>query len=134
MSYNPQCGKTFEDIIEGMLNQVGYNTKAHTTLHTRNPHLRAEILQAKKKLKLHVECKGHHQEPIDVKAVECFCHKVAMAREKSEVDCGLLVSSSGFSDEAVSWCERNCSFVQLKTYKQMINFTAHCKKLQRKFN
>jgi hypothetical protein len=133
MSYNPHCGKTFEDIVESMLNQMGYNTKAHTTLHTRSTHLRAEILNAKQKLKLHVECKGH-EVPLDLKDVEHFCHKVAMAREKSEVDLGLLVSNSGFSNEALSWVATNCSFVQLKSYKQLITFSARCKKLQRKFN
>jgi len=135
MSYSPQCGKTFEDIVEGMLNQLGYNTKAHTTLHTRTPHLRAELLQAKRKLILHIECKGHHNDkPLDLADVEYFCHKVAVVRDKGEVDCGLLISNSGFTEEAVSWCRSHCSFVQLKTYMQLINFNAKCKKLHRKFN
>ena len=135
MSYSPQCGKTFEDIVKEMLNQLGYSTKAHTTLHTRTPHLRVEVLQAKRKLILHVECKGHYNEkPLDVHDVEAFCHKVAIAKEKGEVDRGLLISNSGFTEEAVSWGQRHCSFVQLKSYKQLISFNAKCKKLHRKFN
>jgi hypothetical protein len=134
MSYNTHSGKTFEDIVENMLNLMGYHTKAHTTLHTRSTHIRAEVHQAKQKMKLHVECKNHHEGAVDVKDVEHFCHKVALAREKSEVDCGLLVSNTEFSEEAVTWCARNCSFVQLKTYRQLISFTARYKKLLRKFN
>ena len=135
MSYSSQCGKTFEDIVEDMLNQLGYSTKAHTTLHTRTPTLRVEVLQAKRKLILHVECKGHYQDkPLDVADVETFCHKVALAKEKGEVDRGLLISNSGFTNEANSWVQSHCSFVQLKSYKQLINFNAKCKKLHKKFN
>ncbi len=134
MSYNPLCGKTFEDIVECMLMQMGYNTKAHTTLHTRLAHILAEIRQPTRKLKLYIECKGHHGGPVGVEEVERFCHKVALSREKREVDSGVIISSTGFSDEAIAWCERNCSFVQLKSYKQLISFNARHKKLLRKFN
>ncbi|MGD6805628.1 MAG: restriction endonuclease [Candidatus Bathyarchaeia archaeon] len=131
MSYNPQSGRTFEDIVEGMLNFMGYNTKAHHTLQTRQPPIRAEIQHAKGKKKLYIECKCH--EPVGIHDVECFCAKVAHAREKLEVDGGLLISNTGFSPEAISWCERNCSFVQLKTYRQLISFSARYKKLLSKF-
>jgi hypothetical protein len=134
MTYNPYSGRTFEDIVEGILNVMGYNTKANTTLHTRSTHIRAEVQQPKRRLKLHIECKSHHEGTVGVKDIEHFCHKVALAREKSEVDCGLLISNTEFSEEALSWCARNCSFVQLKTYKQLISFTARHKKLLRKFN
>jgi hypothetical protein len=117
-----------------MLNSLGYNTKAHTTLHTRNPHLRAELLQDKQKVKFHVECKAHHEGPIGLREVERFCHRVAVAKENSEVDSGMLISNSGFSQEAVSWVAKNCSFVQLKSYKELISFNARHKKLLRKFN
>jgi hypothetical protein len=134
MSYNPQSGRTFEDIVQGMLNFMGYNTKAHHTLHTRQTHIRAEIQHAKGKMKLHIECKHHTNEHVSVHEVESFCSKVAYARENCEVDGGLLISNTEFAPEAVSWCARNCSFVQLKTYRQLISFNARYKKLLNKFH
>ena len=133
MTYNPLSGRTFEDIVEGILNFMGYNTQANTTLHTRTTHIRAEIQHAKGKQKLLIECKNHHEGHVSLHDVEHFCSKVAHAREKSEVDCGLLISNTEFSPEARSWCARNCSFVQLRTYKQLISFNARYKKLLRKF-
>jgi len=134
MSYNPHSGRTFEDIVQSMLNFMGYNTKANHTLHTRQTHIRAELEHAKGKMKLHIECKHQPNEPVSVHEVECFCSKVAIARENSEVDGGLLISNTEFTPEALSWCARNCSFVQLKTYKQLIHFSARYKKLLNKFH
>jgi hypothetical protein len=133
MTYNPVSGRTFEDIVEGILNFMGYHTKAHPTLHTRQTHIQAEIQHAKGKHRLHIECKHHQQEPVSLHEVERFCAKVAHARENSKVDGGILISNTEFTPEAKLWCATNCSFVQLKTYKQLISFHANYKKLLNKF-
>ncbi len=134
MTYNPLCGRTFEDIVEGLLSFMGYNTQTNTTLHTRPTHIRAEILHPKKGTqKLLIECKNY-ETPVSVHEVENFCAKVAFERENSQTDYGILVSNTDFSAEAVSWASRNCSFVQLRTYKQLILTSARFRKLLKKFH
>lgn len=133
MTYNPLSGRTFEDIVEGLLKFMGYNTQANTVLHTRPTCIRAIIHHPKGTQKLLIECRNNQEQAISVNDVERFCSKVAVAREKSEADRGLLVSSTRFSEEALSWVSRNCSFVELRTYKQLILSSARFKKLLRKF-
>jgi restriction endonuclease Mrr len=132
MSYNLQSGKTFEETVETLFKVMGYNTKPKTVLHTRSAHISAVMHHPKGKQKLLIECQTN-EEPISIHDVQQFCSKVAHAREKSEADTGVLVSTTGFSDEAVAWCTSNCSFVQLKTYREVISKTSNIQKLLRKF-
>jgi hypothetical protein len=76
----------------------------------------------------------HIEESVGIKEVEKFCARIAFAREKAEADPGLLVSNTSFSPEAVIWCAKNCSFVQLKTYRQLISRSATIGKLLRPFH
>lgn len=133
MAFNLQSGKTFEETVEILFKVMGYHTKPKTVLHTRSAHIHAVIHHPKGKQKLLIECQSHN-EPVGVADVQHFCSRVAHAREKSEADTGVLISLTGFSDEAVAWCNRNCSFVQLKTYRQVISRTSNVRKLLRKFH
>jgi hypothetical protein len=134
MSLNLQSGRTFEETIEALLKFMGYHTKASTTLHTRQAHIKAEIHHPKGKQRLLIECMHHIEESVGIREVEKFCSRIAFAREKAEADLGLLVSNTGFSPEAVIWCGKNCSFVQLKTYRQLISRSATIGKLLRPFH
>ncbi len=129
MTYNLQSGRSFEEIVEGLLKFMGYNT----IVNANRIHIHAEITHAKGKNRLLIECKNYQEKPVDLKEVEKFCHTVAFAREHREADSGMLISNSGFSSEAMTWCSRNCSFVQLRTYKQLISASARFRKLARKF-
>ena len=133
MSFNLQAGKTLEETVETLLRFMGYHTRTSTTLHTRKPHIHAEVHHPKGKQRLLIECMHHIEELVGIKEVEKFCAQTAYAREKAEADSGLLVSNTGFSPEAISWCAKNCSFVQLKTYGQMISKSANVRKLLRPF-
>lgn len=133
MSYNLQGGLTFEETIEALFRFMGYHTKASTTLHTRQAHINAEMHHPKGKQRLLIECMQHIGDAASIKEVEKFCARIAFAREKAEADSGVLVSNTGFSPDAVLWCAKNCSFVQLKTYKQLISRTANVGKLLRPF-
>jgi restriction endonuclease Mrr len=133
MSFSLQSGRTFEETVETLFCFMGYHTKPKTVLHTRPTHIHAVMHHPKGTQKLLIECKNN-KETIGIREVQHFCSKVAFARENSEVDAGLLISNTGFSEEAVSWCERNCSFVQLKTYKQLIARSANFRKMLRKFH
>jgi hypothetical protein len=133
MSFNLQSGKTFEETVETLFKVMGYHTKPKTVLHTRSTHIHAVMHHPKGKQKLHIECTSQSG-PIGIDEVQQFCNRVAHAREKSEADTGVLISVTGFSDEAAEWCNRNCSFVQLKTYRQVISRTSNIRKLMRKFH
>lgn len=133
MSFSLQAGRTIEETVETLLRFMGYHTKASTTLHTRKPNIHAEMHHSKGKQRLLIECMHHIEELVGIKEVEKFCAKTAFAREKAEADSGLLVSSTGFSPEAILWCAKNCSFVQLKTYRQLISKSANVGKLLRPF-
>jgi restriction endonuclease Mrr len=124
MSYNLQSGRTFEETVETLFKVMGYNTKPKTVLHTRSAHISAVMHHPKGKKKLLIECQTNN-EPVGIHDVQKFCSKVAHAREKSEADSGVLVSTIGFSDEALAWCTSNCSFVKLKTYRQVISKTTN---------
>jgi hypothetical protein len=130
MTYNLQSGKTFEETVEALFNQMGYDTKLKNVLHTRASYIHAVIQQPKGTQRLFIECKNS----VDIIDVQHFCSKVAFARENLEVDGGLLIANVGFSDDAVSWCKKNCSFVQLKTYKQLIAKSASFRKMLKKFS
>jgi len=130
MTFNLQSGKTFEETVEALFNQMGYRTKLKHVLHTRATYIYAVIDQPKGSQRLFIECKNS----VDVIDVQHFCSRVAFAREKLEVDGGLLVANAGFSDEALLWGKKNCSFVELKTYKQLIAKSASFRKMLRKFS
>ncbi len=133
MTYNLQSAKIFEETVETVFRHMGYNTRTSITLHTRPVHIHAEMHHPKGKQKLLIECK-HCQESVGVHEVEKFCSKIALARENSETEYGLLVSNTDFSPEAVSWCAKNCSFVKLRTYKQLLSASMRCRKMLRKFH
>ncbi|MGD6851254.1 MAG: restriction endonuclease [Candidatus Bathyarchaeia archaeon] len=133
MSFNLQSGKTFEETVETLFKVMGYNTKPKTVLHTRSAHISAVMHHPKGKQKLLIECQSN-VEAVGIQAVQQFCSKVAHAREKAEADTGVLISTTGFSEEAVAWCTSNCSFVKLKTYSQVISRTSNIRKLLRKFH
>ncbi len=130
MTYNLQSGRNFEDIVEGLLKFMGYNT----IVNANKIHIHAEITHAKGKNRLLIECKNHTEKTVSLHEVEKFCHTVALAREHHEADLGMLISNTSFSEEAMSWCTRNCSFVQLRTYGQLISASARFRKLARKFH
>ncbi|WP_343383036.1 restriction endonuclease [Candidatus Bathycorpusculum sp.] len=130
MTYNLQSGRTFEETVESLFNQMGYHTKPKHVLHTRSTYIHAVIDQPKGTQRLLIECKNS----VDLIDVQHFCSRVAFARENLEVDGGLLVANVGFSDESLSWCKSNCSFVELKTYKQLIAKSASFRKMLRKFS
>ncbi|MDR1992431.1 MAG: restriction endonuclease [Nitrososphaerota archaeon] len=130
MSYNLQSGKTFEETVENLFNQMGYCTKLKPALHTRATYIHAVIHQPKGVQKLLIECK----DSADIQEVQYFCSKVAFARENAEVDGGLLIVNTNFSEDAMAWCKKNCSFVELKTYKQLIAKSANFRKILKKFN
>ena len=52
----------------------------------------------------------------------------------TEADYGVLVSNTGFSEEAVSWIAKHCSFVRLRTYKQIMARSIKITKLAKKFH
>ncbi|MCL2359500.1 MAG: restriction endonuclease [Nitrososphaerota archaeon] len=130
MTYNLQSGKTFEETVESLFNQMGYHTKLKNVLHTRASYIHAVMQHPKGTQRLFIECKNS----VDIIDVQHFCSKVAFARENLEVDGGLLIANVGFSDDAVSWCKKNCSFVELKTYKQLIAKSASFRKMLKKFS
>ncbi|MDR0372551.1 MAG: restriction endonuclease [Nitrososphaerota archaeon] len=130
MSYNLQSGKTFEETVETLFKQMGYQTKLKPVLHTRTTHIHAVMHHPKGTQRLLIECKNS----ANIHDVQQFCSKVAFTKESAEIDGGLLIVNTGFSEEAISWCKKNCSFVQLKTYKQLIARSASFRRMLKKFN
>ena len=134
MTYNLQGGRSFEEAVEMLFSFMGYHTRTSIVLHNRPAYIHAEMHHPKGKQRLLIECKHCLEELVGVKEVEKFCSRIAFARENAEADLGLLVSNTGFSPEAVMWCARNCSFVQLKTYKQLVSRSVNIRKLLRPFH
>jgi hypothetical protein len=134
MASNLHNHRTFEEAVETLFKFMGYHTKTNTVLHTRPVRIHAEMHHPSGTQRMVIECKHHVEESVDVKEVEKFCSRIAFARENSEADCGLLISRTNFSPEAESWCARNCSFVELKTYKQLISKSVRFRKLFKKFH
>jgi hypothetical protein len=112
---------------------MGYNTQFTTVLHTRAAHIIAEMDGVKGKRKVLIECANPVSEPLGTYEVQKFCSRVAHARETAGVHDGLLVSSTGFTPEADAWCSKYCSFVELKTYKELRSSSIRFGKLLRKF-
>jgi restriction endonuclease Mrr len=133
MTGNLQSGRAFEEAVEAFFKFMGYKTQTNIVLQTRPVRIHAEMQHPLGTQKVLIECKHHAEEPVDIKEVEKFCHTVALAREKSLADRGLLISNADFSEEAQLWCAKNCSFVELKTYKQLICKSIRFNKLLRKF-
>jgi len=133
MSFSLRSGRTFEETIETLFNHMGYDTKPKTVLHTRSAHIQAIIRNPRGKKRVLIEC-INGCDPVGIQEIQQFCNRVAHAREKSEADTGMMISVTGFNDEAITWCAKNCSFVQLKTYSQVITKTSKVRKLMRKFN
>jgi predicted Mrr-cat superfamily restriction endonuclease len=132
-THSLQSERHFEENVETFYRHMGYNTRTNTTLHTRQKHIHAHLDHPKEKQKVLVECK-HHTEPVGVEEVQRFCSKVAFARESNIATLGVIVSNAGFTEEATMWCKRNCSFVRLRTYKQVVNRSAKVNKLVKKFH
>ena len=131
---NPNLSsRAFEEAVEAFFSFMGYNTKINTVLHTRPVRIHAEIHQPSGKQRLLIECKYCGQEPIGIHEVEKFCSAIAFAREKSQADRGILITQVQFSEEAKSWCAKNCSFVELRTYRQLICKSIRFKKMLKKF-
>ena len=131
---NPNLSsRNFEEAVEAFFSFMGYQTKINTVLHTRPVRIHAEIHQPSGKQRLLIECKQCGQEPIGIHEVEKFCSTIAFAREKSEADRGILITQAHFSEEAKSWSAKNCSFVELRTYRQLICKSIRFKKMLKKF-
>ncbi len=133
MTHNLQSERHFEESVETFYKHMGYNTRTNTVLHTRSVHIHAHLNHPKEKQKVIVECK-HLPEPVDIQEVQRFCSKVAFARENAEADYGVLVSSTGFSEDAATWVTKHCSFVRLRTYKQVMSRSLKVNKLAKKFH
>ena len=132
MNYDPHVERIFQDTVEAHFKLMGYNTRPHTALHTRPTHIRAEMhTHPKGPQKILIACT--HNQSLDLPQVQKFCSKVAFARETHQADSGLLISNKEFSPEAITWCEKHCSFVKLKTFKELILTSAKCRKLLKKF-
>jgi hypothetical protein len=131
-THNLQSEKHFEENVETFYRHMGYNTRTNTTLHTRPVHIHAHLDHPKEEQKVLVECK-HYTEPVTVEEVQRFCCKVAFARENNQATLGVMVSNAGFTDDAATWVKHNCSFVRLRTYKQVVNRSTKVNKLVKKF-
>lgn len=124
--------RIFHDTVEAHFKVMGYNTRPHTALHTRPTHIRAEMhTHPKGPQKLLIACT--HNQSLDLPQVQKFCSKVAFARETHHADLGLLISNKEFSPDAIAWCEKHCSFVKLKTFKELISTSAKFRKMLKKF-
>lgn len=133
MTDHLQSERHFEESVETFYKHMGYNTRTNTTLHTRPVHIHAHLDHPKEKQKVLVECKPHH-EPVGIHEVQKFCSKVAFARENHTANAGVLISHTGFTEEAVTWVARNCTFVRLRTYKQLVSRSVKVNKLAKKFH
>jgi restriction endonuclease Mrr len=133
MTNHLQSERHFEESVETFYKHMGYKTHTNTVLHTRPVNIHAHLNHPKEKQKVIVECKPH-LEPVGVQEVQKFCSKIAFARENKTASAGVLISNTGFSEEAVTWVASNCSFVRLKTYKQLVSRTAKVNKIAKKFH
>ncbi|MFA7397742.1 MAG: restriction endonuclease [Candidatus Bathyarchaeia archaeon] len=133
MTNNLQSERHFEENVEAFYKHMGYRTQTNTVLHTRPVDIHAHLDHPKGKQKVIVECK-HLGEPVRLHEVQRFCCKIAFARDKAQADLGVLVSDTGFSEDAVIWVAKHCSFVRLRTYKQVVTRSAKVNKLVKKFD
>ncbi len=133
MTDHLQSERHFEESVETFYKNMGYNTRTNTTLHTRPVQIHAHLEHPKEKQKVLVECKPH-QEPVGIHEVQKFCSKVAFARENKTANAGVLISNTGFTEEAITWVSCHCTFVKLRTYKQLINRSVKVNKLAKKFH
>lgn len=131
--HNLHKGKRIEEHVEPIFRFMGYNTQFTTVLHTRAAHIIAEIDGVKGKHKMLIECANPINEPLGAYEVQKFCTRVAHAREDGKIHGGLLVSTTGFTPEANSWCKKYCSFVDLKTYEEIKASSVRFGKLLRNF-
>jgi hypothetical protein len=138
MTSNLFGDRSFEEAVVALFNFMGYHTGYHghsnTVLHTMPRLIHAEIYHPRGKQRFLIECKHRSEESISVHDVEKFCSKVAFARENYEADFGMMVSKTSFTDEALIWCDRNCSFVQLKTYRQLVVKSMRFRRMLNKFH
>jgi hypothetical protein len=135
VAYNLQSSRHLEEAVESLFNFMGYSTIKGTVLHTRSTPIRAEMRHPKEGHRLLIECKHHHQhQTVGIAEVQTFCSRVAFARENTHADCGMLISNTDFTPEAIVWCAKNCSFVKLRTYKQLMTTSTNFRKLLRKFH
>ncbi len=134
MTINVHSGRSLEHAVELLFKHMGYHTKPSTVLHTRPSNIHAIIHHPTGPHKVLIECQHSDDETVDIKHVEKFCAKVAFAREHAIVDSGLLVSKNSFSEEVKIWAARNCSFVELRTYKQLVSRSTSFRKMLRKFH
>lgn len=134
MTRNVHSGRSLEHAVELLFKHMGYQTKLGTVLHTRPSNIHAIIHHPTGSKRVLIECKHSDEETVNIKEVEKFCAKVAFAREHSIADSGLLVTNANFSEEVKVWAARNCSFVELKTYKQLISRSTSLSKMLKKFH
>ncbi|MGE5555386.1 MAG: restriction endonuclease [Methanocella sp.] len=125
--------RQFEESVETFYKNMGYNTRKNTVLHTRSVHIHAHLDHPKEKYKVIVECKPR-QEPVDIQEVQRFCSKIAFARENKTASAGVLISNTGFTKEAIDWVSKNCTFVRLRTYKQLIQKSTKVNKIAKKLH
>ncbi len=134
MTTNVHSGRSLEHAVEVLFKHMGYHTKPSTVLHTRPSHIHAIIHHPTGPQKVLIECQHSEDEAVDIKHLEKFCAKVAFAREHAIADSGLLVSKNNFSEEVKTWAAQNCSFVELKTYKQLVSRSTSLRKMLKKFH
>lgn len=125
--------RQFEESVETFYKNMGYNTRTSIVLHTRPVHIHAHLDHPKEKYKVIVECKPR-QEPVGLQEVQKFCSKIAFARENKTAGAGVLISDTGFTQEAIDWVSKNCTFVRLRTYKQLIQKSVKVNKLAKKLH
>ena len=125
--------RQFEESVETFYKNMGYNTRKNTVLHTRSVHIHAHLDHPKEKYKVIVECKPR-QEPVDIQEVQRFCSKIAFARENKTASAGVLISNTGFTKEAIDLVSKNCTFVRLRTYKQLIQKSTKVNKIAKKLH
>jgi hypothetical protein len=134
MTHSVHSGRSLEHAVEVLFKHMGYHTKPSTVLHTRPAHIHAIIHHPTGPQKVLIECQHSEDEVVNIREVEKFCAKVAFAREHAIADSGLLVSKNTFSDEVKTWAARNCSFVELRTYKQLVSRSTSFRKMLKKFH
>lgn len=134
MNTNVYSGRSLEHAVEVLFKHMGYHTKPSTVLHTRPANIHAIINHPTGARKVLIEVKHSDDEAVNIKEVEKFCAKVAFARENAIADSGLLVSNSNFTEEVKVWAARNCSFVELRTYKQLVSRSTSFRKMLKKFH
>jgi hypothetical protein len=134
MNTNAHSGRSLEHAVEVLFKHMGYHTKPSTVLHTRPANIHAIIHHPTGSQKVLIEVQHAEDEAVNIKEVEKFCAKVAFAREHSIADSGLLVSKTNFTEDVKMWAAKNCSFVELRTYKQLVSRSTSLRKMLKKFH